>query len=59
MTALGDLHVLSKDSMYQLETMGDQLGIARRYDIDRYEYYFKDCIASTDDAKIFKACEQA
>ena len=51
----GELHVLSKDSMYRIEKSGDSLQFSERRSIDRYTYYFRDCVGSNDLGLIFKS----
>ena len=54
----GGLHILSKDSMYQLHKVHDTLFIGKRYSIDKYDYYYKDCQASNSEALIFNSISE-
>lgn len=45
---LGNLHVLSKDSMYQLNIYSEQLSIFERNTIDLYYDFFEKCIGRSD-----------
>jgi hypothetical protein len=46
---LGNFHVLSKDSMYQLNTYSDQLSIFERNSIDLYNDFYKSCVGQSGD----------
>ncbi len=45
---LGNLHVLSKDSMYQLNIYTEQLSIFERNSMDLYYDFFEKCIGRSD-----------
>ena len=46
---LGSLHLLSKDSMYQLNTYSDNLSIFERNSIDLYHDFYKKCVGQSGD----------
>lgn len=43
MDCMGNLHVLSKDSMYQINTLNDELSIYEVNSIQLYEDFYKNC----------------
>ena len=46
---LGGLHLLSKDSMYQINTYSDKLSIFERNSIDLYHEFYKNCVGQSGD----------
>jgi hypothetical protein len=51
---LGYVHVLTKDSAYQVTLGRDSLYLSYVYDIEKYNSTLKDCVASTDDFLFFR-----
>ena len=44
---LGNLHLLSKDSMYQINTYPNELSIFERNSIDLYHEFYKNCVGQS------------
>lgn len=51
---LGFVHVMSKDSMYQVEKFGHQVVLYERSSISLYLNFFKNCIGQNDSIVIFE-----
>ncbi|MFT6245792.1 MAG: hypothetical protein ACJA0U_000555 [Salibacteraceae bacterium] len=51
---LGFVHVMSKDSMYQIEKFGYQVVLYERNPISLYLKFFKNCIGQNDSIVIFE-----
>lgn len=51
---LGFLHVLSKDSIYQVYLGRDSLQLTHRYPLDRFHDRLENCVASSDNYLYFK-----
>lgn len=56
---LGYMHVLSKDSIYQVYLGKETLSLIYKYDIEKFHATLEDCVASTDAALYFKESRQS
>lgn len=54
---LGFLHIVSRDSLYQLEQITDTVFIHETNSIDLYDSFLTDCVASNSSNLIFKHLE--
>lgn len=54
---LGSLHIMSRDSMYQLELINKKLSIFERNSITLYKTFFKHCVAEIGSFVILKTLE--
>jgi hypothetical protein len=51
---LGNLHVLSKDSIYQVYLGNEIISLIYEYDIERFESSLVNCMIATEDAMYFR-----
>ena len=51
---LGFLHIMSKDSMYQIENIGNGPYIHESNSVSLFDNFYKDCVTSSDDQLILK-----
>jgi len=51
---LGYLHILSKDSIYQVYLGRDSIQLTHRYSLDRFHDRLENCVASSDNYLYFK-----